>query len=269
MNTLSQYLSQLKKHPILTIEEEKSLFIQYNETQNKQILDKIISSNLRYVIFIAKKLKSPKYDILDLIQEGNAGLLYAATKFDHNRENRFITFANMHIQAKILEYITRNYDIVRFVTTKSKRKLFFNTNTVFDNNGRPNDILETSKKLGVDIKDVEEYITYKGFSSAHYQANLIQNDSRNDDISLSYLSDTRDTIESYIDDQHIKYAYKFCSTKLGTFTPMEQDIINSRYIVEDKPTRAVLAKKYQVSNQAIEQREKRVLSKLKLMCKEM
>jgi len=127
LDPLQTYLREANRFTLLTPEEEKSLTISYRETGDKDVAYKLITSNLRLVIKIA--LEFQKYwmrNLLDLIQEGNIGLMQAIKKFDPHRGIKLSYYASFWIKAYILKFIMDNWKLVKIGTTQAQRKLFYN-----------------------------------------------------------------------------------------------------------------------------------------------
>ena len=123
---LQRYLQEIRKIPLLTEEEERELAIRYKKYGDKEAAFKLIVSNLRLVVKIA--LEYHRYwtnNLLDLIQEGNVGLMQALKRFDPFRGVRFTSYASFWIRAYILKYIMETWRLVKIGTTKAQRKLFF------------------------------------------------------------------------------------------------------------------------------------------------
>ena len=124
-DSLDIYLRELRQSPLLTKEEEISLFYKFHKFNDLEAAKKIVVSNLRFVVHIAKTYKGYGLPLLDLIQEGNVGLMKAVKKFDPEKKVRLLSFAIYWIRAEIHEFILKNWKIVKIATTKAQRKLFF------------------------------------------------------------------------------------------------------------------------------------------------
>jgi RNA polymerase sigma-32 factor len=123
---LRRYLQEIALHPVLSEEEERDVALRYREQGDKEAAWKLVVSNLRLVVKIA--LEHHRYwttNLLDLIQEGNVGLMQAVTRFDPYRGVRFTTYSSFWIRAHILKFIMDNWSLVRIGTTQAQRKLFF------------------------------------------------------------------------------------------------------------------------------------------------
>ena len=125
---LQAYLTEIRHHPILDREEEKDLAMQYLENQDPDAAKQLVTSNLRLVVKLAFQYHRQWSNVLDLIQEGNMGLVEALSRYDPYRGIRFSSYAQYWIRAMILRYLMDNYRMVRLGSTRHGRKLFFQLN---------------------------------------------------------------------------------------------------------------------------------------------
>ncbi len=126
IDPLRRYLAMIRQFPLLTAEEEKDLATRYWRDKDREALARLVTGNLRLVVRIAVDFHRAFTNLLDLIQEGNIGLLQAIHRFDPFRGNRLSTYATWWIRAYVIKYILDNWSIVKFGTTNLRRKLFFN-----------------------------------------------------------------------------------------------------------------------------------------------
>lgn len=122
---LKFYLAQVRKYPLLSAEEEKEVARRYVETGDRQAAERLITASLRLVIKIAFQYHRRWASVLDLIQEGNVGLVEALSRYDPSREVRFSSYAQFWIRAMILRFLLDNFRMVRLGSTRAGRKLFF------------------------------------------------------------------------------------------------------------------------------------------------
>jgi RNA polymerase sigma-32 factor len=122
---VDRYVAEVNNHPLLTREEERQLTEEYARTQDQTIADKLVVSNLRFVVKIAHEYKGYNLGLLDLIQEGNVGLMLAVKKFDPEKGYRLISYAVWWIRAYMQAFIMRSWSLVKIGTTAAQRKLFF------------------------------------------------------------------------------------------------------------------------------------------------
>lgn len=125
---LQAYLTEIRQHPILEREEETELAKLYLETQDQDAAKRLVTSNLRLVVKLAFQYHRQWSSVLDLIQEGNMGLVEALSRYDPYRGIRFSSYAQYWIRAMILRYLMDNYRMVRLGSTRHGRKLFFQLN---------------------------------------------------------------------------------------------------------------------------------------------
>jgi len=123
--SLESYLVQINQFPLLTQEEEFELAVKYRKYNDIQAAQKLITSNLRFVVKVAFEYKSYGVKLLDLIQEGNIGLMMALKKFDPYKGYRFISYAIWWIKAYIQNFIIKTWSLVKIGTTQAQKKLFY------------------------------------------------------------------------------------------------------------------------------------------------
>jgi len=125
-DSLGRYLTEIRRYPLLTPEEEHRLAVEYKEYGDLKAAYRLVTSNLRLVVMIARRYQSAFRNLFDLIQEGNIGLMEAVKKFDPYRGIRFPSYAVWWIRAYIIRYLMNNFRMVKVGTTQAQRRLFFN-----------------------------------------------------------------------------------------------------------------------------------------------
>ena len=124
-NSLESYLARINQFPLLTPEEEFNLATRYRKDNDLESAHKLITSNLRFVVKVAFEYKSYGVKLLDLIQEGNIGLMMAVKKFNPYKGYRFISYAIWWIRAYIQNFIIKSWSLVKIGTTQAQKKLFY------------------------------------------------------------------------------------------------------------------------------------------------
>jgi RNA polymerase sigma-32 factor len=119
------YLQDLRRYPLLSREEEQEIALTYVRTGDAALARRLTTANLRLVVKIALEYKRPQHNLLDLVQEGNLGLVRAVEKYDPRRGVKLATYASWWIRAYILKYILNNARLVKVGTTQAQRRLFF------------------------------------------------------------------------------------------------------------------------------------------------
>ena len=124
-DSIERYLAEISNYPILSREEEYELAMRYRKKKDLEGARKLVTANLRFVVKIANEYKGYGLNIMDLIQEGNIGLMQAVKRYDPTKGYRLISYAVWWIRAYIQNYIVRNWSLVKIGTTQAQRKLFY------------------------------------------------------------------------------------------------------------------------------------------------
>ncbi len=154
---LQAYLREVQRHPLLTPEEEQKLTRHYVETQDVKTAARLVTANLRLVVKLAYEYRRAYKNIMDLIQEGNIGLMQAVKRYDPYRGVKLSSYAAWWIRAYILRFILNNWRLVKLGTTQAQRKLFFNLNkekAKLSAMGIEPTAAEIAKRLSVDESEV-------------------------------------------------------------------------------------------------------------------
>ena len=122
---MAAYMAEVRRHPLLSREEEGQLARRYRSTGDLDAAARLVSANLRLVVKLAHEYHRNPLSLLDLVQEGNIGLMQAVKKFEPERGVKLSTYAAWWIRAYILRYIMDNWKLVKLGTTEAQRKLFF------------------------------------------------------------------------------------------------------------------------------------------------
>jgi RNA polymerase sigma-32 factor len=125
-STIGAYLHELRRYPLMTREEEHTVAVRFCKDHEQALAARLITANLRLVVKIAQEYRRAHRNILDLIQEGNIGLIHAVQKYDPYRGVKLSSYASWWIRAYILKFILANWRLVKVGTTQAQRKLFFN-----------------------------------------------------------------------------------------------------------------------------------------------
>jgi RNA polymerase sigma-32 factor len=125
-DALQRYMAEVSRHPLLTREEEHDLAVKFARTHDPELAYRLVTANLRLVVKIAHEYRRAAFNLLDLVQEGNVGLMHAVQKYDPFRGVKLSSYAAWWIRAYILRYLMDNWRMVKLGTTQAQRKLFFN-----------------------------------------------------------------------------------------------------------------------------------------------
>jgi RNA polymerase sigma-32 factor len=156
---LRAYMAEVARHPVLSREEEHELAVRYQQTGDVDAAYKLVASNLRLVVKIAHEYRRTAFQLLDLVQEGNLGLMQAVKKYDPWKGVKLSSYAAWWIRAYIIRFLMENWRMVKLGTTQAQRKLFFNLakerEKLLARGVDPTPRL-LAKNLEVEEKDVEE-----------------------------------------------------------------------------------------------------------------
>ena len=252
-----------KYPPILTPEQEYELAIELYENESLSAAKKLVLAHMRFVAFIAHGYKGYGLEQADLIQEGTIGLMKAVKRFNPHKKVRLSSFAVYWIRAEIHEYIFKNWKIVKVATTKAQRKLFFKLKQAKSNifqSLTSEQAQVIAADLGVREKDVIEMESRLQLNDIAFEVN----DDEDAYTPEQYLADPGKTPEQLVinnknqEDQHNKLYQA-----LSSLDERSIDILQSRYLKEEKLTLHTLADKYGVSAERVRQLENKAIKKLK------
>lgn len=260
---LHQYFQEIGRYPLLTREEELALAKHYAKHQDKESAQKLVVSNLRLVVKIAFEYSRAFHNVLDLIQEGNMGLLRAVTKYDVEKGTRFSYYASWWIRAYILKYIVDNFRLVKIGTTQAQKKLFYNLmkeKQKMEAMGFAPKTKLLSEKLDVREKDVVEMEGRMGREmsldapSPYYEGK----------INLDMFSSSEPSVEARAEADELRQKlFGNLNEFVGTLKEKERKIFEERLYAEVPKTLQEIADDYGITRERIRQLEERVVTKLK------
>jgi RNA polymerase sigma-32 factor len=263
INNVSRDLEVQKYPPILTPEEEYDLAIELFENGSLSAAKKLVMSHMRFVAFIAHGYKGYGLEQADLIQEGTIGLMKAVKRFNPHKKVRLSSFAVYWIRAEIHEYIFKNWKIVKVATTKAQRKLFFKLKQAKSNifQSLTNEQAKViADDLGVKEKDVIEMESRLQLNDVAFEVN----DDEDAYTPEHYVADPGKNPEQLVlSDKNQEDQHKRLYQALSSLDQRSIEILQSRYLKEEKETLHTLADKYGVSAERVRQLENKAIKKLK------
>ena len=159
VDPVAAYMAEIGKYPLLSREEEFELAKKYYDEGDPKAAETLVTSNLRFVVKIAAEYSKFGAKLIDLIQEGNVGLMHAVKEFNPYKGVKLITYAVWWIRGYVNEYLMRQYSLVRIGTTQNQRKLFYQLQkekSRLDAQGFEPDVKLLSSRLGIPEKEVRE-----------------------------------------------------------------------------------------------------------------
>ena len=263
------YLQEVRKYPALTEEEEKELAIRYKETGDLESAYKLTTANLMLVIKIAMTFKREWQNLMDLIQEGNVGLMKAVKNFDPFRGVRLSAYATWWIKSYILKHILDNWRLVRVGTTNARRKLLFNLKREkekLEREGFDPTTKLLAERFGVDETEVIEVSASIGAmdvsidTPAHPDSTMTP---------AQTLSQGGKSVEENVELQQFRQILnENIENFKGGLNPNEIEILEKRILSEDPLSLQAIGDQRGVTREAVRQAEQRLLKKFKTYIEE-
>ena len=263
--SIEKFTQSANVFPLLSQEEEVRLARRLRDEDDIKAAQKLILSNLRIVISVARGYKGYGLPQADLIQEGNVGLMKAVKRFDPERGVRLVSFAGHWIKAEMHEFIIRNWRLVKIATTKQQRKLFFNLRSM--KNGlatlSPIEVDAVAKRLGVRPEDVVEMETR--FSGRDISLDPLTDEDNDSSYSPStYLTDDTEPLQELEAKQNKRLRDESLAQSLANLDDRSRHIIESRWLREkDTATLHDLADELGVSAERVRQIEAKAIQKMR------
>lgn len=264
--TLDLYIAEINRFPLLSAEEEFRLAVQLKKYGNVDAAEKLIVSNLRFVVKIAHEYRSYGFKLADLIQEGNVGLIHAVKKFDPYKGYRLISYAVWWIRAYIQNYLIKSWSIVKIGTTQAQRKLFFKLNQTRKE-------LETLSKKNPEFDEIASSLGVKDSEVAEMEIRLGSRDvslnefikEEGDNSHIDFLTyEGEDQESSLIKNEEKSLIRRDIAGALAKLNERESYIILNRVMADDPQTLQEIGIKYNISRERARQIEKQALKKIQL-----
>jgi RNA polymerase sigma-32 factor len=263
---MAAYMAEVRRHPLLTREEEYELAVKWIEERDPEAGRKLVTSNLRLVVKIANEYRRGYQNLLDLVQEGNIGLVKAVHKFDPYREVKLSTYAGWWIRAYILKHILNNWRMVKIGTTQNQRKLFFNLRKQ-QNALIAAGIDPTPERIALELdvspREVVEMQKRMAAPDQSLDAPLGRDDTGGR-TGLDLLEDGRDDPESSVGDEQLRDILGEKLRRFGsTLEGRELEIFRDRLVNDEPVTLQELGDRWNVSRERARQIEKRMVLRLR------
>ena len=264
---IESYLSSIHAIPILTKEQEQELALKLYEEDDLDAARQLVIHHLRFVVHIARSYQGYGLPLGDIIQEGNVGLMKAVDKYDPHRGVKLVSFAVHWIKAEIHEYILKNWRLVKIATTKAQRKLFFNLRSKKKSLDwlTKEEAEKIANDLNVEVKDVLHMENRLSSNDSSFDAPAATGSDDDEIMSPSqYLEDKTYDPEVIVANEQADQVNKNDLVEaLKILDDRSKDILQRRYLGDQKATLHDLADEYEVSAERIRQIESSALKKLK------
>jgi RNA polymerase sigma-32 factor len=272
-DALSTYLREVQRHPLLSPEETQALAVKFLETQDPALAAHLVTANLRLVVKIAYEYRRAYKNIMDLIQEGNIGLMQAVKRYDPYRGVKLSSYAAWWIRAYILRFILNNWRLVKLGTTQAQRKLFFNLRkkrAELQSLGIDPTNAEVAKQLNVPESEVEEMDVRLQASERSLDAPVGDSEGRAI-AKVDMMPSAVEGPESIMADGELQALLK---EKLANFRKTlegkgkELAIFDERLVADEPLTLQELGDRFGISRERVRQLEQRLTGRLREFLRE-
>jgi RNA polymerase sigma-32 factor len=266
LDPMQQYLREVQRHSLLTPEEEHNLAVKYVGTGDVAAAARLVTANLRLVVKLAYEYRRAYKNIMDLVQEGNIGLMQAVKRYDPYRGVKLSSYAAWWIRAYILRFILNNWRLVKLGTTQAQRKLFFNLNKEkarLSAMGIEPSSAEIARRLGVEEQEVTDMD--RRLSSGEMSLDAPVGDTEGRPVSrLEMMPTSMAGPDTAVADGEIQQMVK---AKLADFRTTlkgkDIQIFDDRLVAEDPLTLQELGDRFGISRERVRQLEARLTGRLR------
>ncbi|MGN2244071.1 RNA polymerase sigma factor RpoH [Frateuria sp. GZRR33] len=267
VGSLDAYISAVHRIPVLSHDEEQALARRFSDENDLDSAKKLVMSHLRFVVHVARGYSGYGLQLGDLIQEGNIGLMKAVKRFDPDQGVRLVSFAVHWIRAEMHEFILRNWRIVKVATTKAQRKLFFNLRKSKKRLGWMNaeEVRVVAHDLGVPEETVREMESRLSGRDIGFEAPADADDDAKPAPEAFLVDDGADPYDNVSDADQADNQLETLSSALARLDDRSRDIIQRRWLNENKATLQDLADEYGVSAERIRQVEANAMKKMRAL----
>lgn len=261
---LQIYLSQIEHYPVLSRKDETEFAVRYRDKNDSKAGQILITSNLRFVIKVALGYRNYGVRLMDLIQEGNIGLMKAVERYDPDKGYRLISYAIWWIKAYIQNYIIRSWSLVKIGTTQAQRKLFYRISDLtegLDADDRQENVAKLALKTNVSENEVTDMA---GRLKSHDLSldDLIADRSR--DSFADTLKDNAPDQEAILSKlEELEDLKEWVDQALESLKPREKYIVEKRILSEEPVTLKEMGNHFGITRERARQIERSALEKLK------
>jgi RNA polymerase sigma-32 factor len=266
--SLNRYLSEIKKFPVLSAEQEYMLAKRYAEHEDRDAAAQLVTSHLRLVSKIAMGYRGYGLPVSELISEGNIGLMQGVKKFDPERGFRLATYAMWWIKASMQEFILRSWSLVKMGTTAAQKKLFFNLRRMKknldayeDSDLHPEDVAKIATTLGVSEQEVVN-MNRRMMMGGDASLNVSLREEGEGQWQDMLLDDGPLQDETVAEAQEAGMRHAMLVEAMDGLNDRERQILTERRLADDPKTLEELSQVYNVSRERVRQIEVRAFEKV-------
>lgn len=263
MDIVQRYLADVRRYEVLSREEERTLALRFKETEDPNAERMLVNSNLRLVVKIAMEYRAGRGSMLDLIQEGNVGLMHAVRKYDPEKNVRLASYAQWWIRAYVLKYLMDNHKMIRIGTTQAQRKLFYNLKkdtSRLERQGLVPTVAMLARSLRVREREVIEM--QARLSGAESSLDAPIRDEENGTLG-DLLEDNAEAVDDLVERSETATHLREClNTFAKTLEGRDVELWNRRMVADNPYTLQQMGDLFGVSRERARQLEKRIATRL-------
>ncbi|MFQ5514659.1 MAG: RNA polymerase sigma factor RpoD/SigA [Myxococcota bacterium] len=267
---LATYFSEIGQYPLLTREEERELAVRVHEKGDPEAAQKLVLSNLRLVVKIAREYQRVWTSLLDLIQEGNVGLLQAVRRFDPHRGVKLSSYAAYWIRAYILKYLIDNIRMVRVGGSRAERKLFFQMNRArreLERAGFAPEPKLLAESLDVNEREVEDM--ERRLAQSDLSLDMPATDEPGSASFGDFIASSQSSSETLVGDRAMRENFRRHVERFSeSLDEREQKILRERVLADEPRTLRELGEEFGLTRERVRQIEKKIVDRLREYFKE-
>jgi RNA polymerase sigma-32 factor len=257
------YLSEIKKYPLLSREQEVDLAKKYFESKDPLAAQALVTANLRFVVKIAAEYSRFGARMIDLIQEGNLGLMHAVRDFNPYKGVRLITYAVWWIRGYIQEYLMKQYSLVKIGTTQNQKRLFYQLQKQreeLDALGQSPDIKLLSSRLGIPEAEVEMMAQRMSGRDVSLDRPIDHESGANllEFQKIEMLSPDEELSKK----EELSKLHKIIEKLRPQLSDREKILLDERILADEPLTLQEIGEKYGITREAVRQMEARLMKKI-------
>ena len=269
-DNLMSYINEVHTFPILSLDEEEKLAKSWYENGIIADAHRLVTSHLRLVVKVALSFKNYGLPLIELIMEGNIGLMQAVKKFNPTLGFRLSTYAVWWIKASIKDYILKSWSCIKIGTTQAQRKLFFSLRKIkkrlfkYDHNITKEDIKLIANECSISEQEVEQMNRYFTYTDRSLNEVIFSNSNQNG-IELQEIIKCNDPNQedTYLMNEETDIKKSLITQALAMLNERYRDIFIRRRLIEEPDTLEVLSQKYNISKERVRQIEMHAFTKVK------
>lgn len=265
-DSVSRYLTEIARYPLLTREQEHALAVRLFEKKDAKAAEMLVTSNLRFVVKVAAEYTKFGAKLIDLVQEGNVGLMHAVKEFNPYKGVRLITYAVWWIRGYIQEYLMRQYSMVRIGTTATQRKLFYQLQRereALEKLGAAQGIAQISGKLGIPEEEVSEMHARLSGRDVSLDAPVGDGEGNARLLDFQSEADPSNIVDEVGTREEVSQLLGGIEKLKPSLSEKELFLLEARLLADEPMTLQEIGDKYGTTREAVRQMEARLLEKIK------